>query len=107
MKKTNGEMYFKLETLEAISVCPICGSVAELWKYAPDPDKPASKAVMCTNSEAFGPQVDTEVVNTGCPFYMPPDQFYQPTAKEAIKYWNEYALALVGLRHRLRFKIQT
>jgi hypothetical protein len=38
------------------------------------------------------------VVNEGCLLYLPPRGFYQATIREDIKYWNEYAKALIVQR---------
>jgi hypothetical protein len=47
---------------------------------------------MCSNGVALGPQ--DGIANEGCPLYMPSDGHYRATAREAIKYWNEFAQAL-------------
>lgn len=80
------------------SACPCCGAQPELWQYSEDPTDPTQKVVMCTTNEDVGPQDST--IFAGCPMYMPGNDFYQPTAREAINYWNAFAAALVTLRKR-------
>jgi hypothetical protein len=36
--------------------------------------------------------------NEGCPFYMPGDGHYRETIRDAVRYWNELARAIVALR---------
>jgi hypothetical protein len=72
--------------------CPCCASTPELWQYEL-PTGGATKVVMCSNGTAFGPQ--DGIANEGCPLYMPDDGFYRATIREAVRYWNEYAKALV------------
>lgn len=74
--------------------CPLCGSKPDLYQYVEKGD--ALKVVMCSHGEAFGPQ--SGLVDEGCPFYMPPNAFYRPTIREAVKHWNEFAVALLNLR---------
>lgn len=82
-----------------IRPCPICGKRGEVWQYAKTPHHQLQRAVMCTNGEAFGPQIkDGGELFTGCILYMPPNSFYRPTTKEAVRYWNEYADALTAQR---------
>jgi hypothetical protein len=76
-----------------IAACPVCGAAGALWQYSKSEQDATTKAVMCTNGEAIGPQ--DGVVNEGCLLYLPPRGFYQATIREAIKYWNEYAKALM------------
>lgn len=95
-----GEDYKRLKKLPAgaqLDPCPVCGAPADLWEYSKDfKAGPITRAVMCTNGAAFGPQDDE--VHAGCPLYLPPRDFYQATTREAIKYWNQYAVALVAQR---------
>ena len=37
-------------------------------------------------------------MNEGCLLYMPPDEFHRHRAADAVKFWNEYARALVAQR---------
>lgn len=78
--------------------CPICGDVGELYRCSDGPDLPTETAVMCANGECFGPQ--DGLVSEGCLLYLPHDSFYRPTARDAIKYWNEYAVALNAQRRQ-------
>jgi hypothetical protein len=79
-----------------IAACPVCGAAGALWQYSESEQAATEKSVMCTNGEAFGPQ--DGIVTEGCLLYMPPRGFYQATIREAIKYWNEYAKALIVQR---------
>jgi len=85
-----------------IEACPCCGSTPELWQYQVSEGEAASKAVMCTNNERIGPQ--DGVADEGCPLYMPSQGFYRATIREAIKYWNEYAKALMKQQRQNRWK---
>ena len=82
-------------TLEA---CPVCGSTACVYQYQKEEDGPAQKLICCSNGEAFGPQIAAPT--EGCLLYMPPDDFYRATIREAAKYWNEYAKALEAFRRK-------
>lgn len=89
--------YKLLEPSDApIEVCPVCASKAELWMFSKSETDITSKLVMCTNGEAFGPQQGS--ANEGCLLYMPPQEFYKATIREAVKFWNEYAKALGKIR---------
>jgi len=92
--------YKKLPVPETVTLeaCPVCGAAPELYQYSTAKDMPLTRIVMCSNGEAFGPQ-STALVQTGCLLYMPPEAFYKDTIKDAIKYWNSYATALVALRN--------
>lgn len=79
--------------------CPCCGSEGQLWQYSESETSPTQKLVMCANGERFGPQ--DGMVGEGCPLYMPNDNFYRPTIKDAVRYWNEFSKALTEQR-RLR-----
>lgn len=81
----------------AIEPCPVCGADAELWLFSDDFENgPINKLMMCTNGEKFGPQEG--FMNEGCLLYMPPDEFHRHRAADAVKFWNEYARALVAQR---------
>ena len=81
----------------AIEPCPVCGSEAELWLFSDDFENgPINKLMACTNGEKFGPQEG--FMNEGCLLYMPPDEFHRHRAADAVKFWNEYARALVAQR---------
>lgn len=81
---------------ETIAACPVCGAEAVAWSYSSTPAAPMQRVVMCSNGEAFGPQEG--FANEGCLLFMPPDEFYKATIREAVRFWNEYAEALVSLR---------
>ena len=82
----------------AIEPCPVCGSEAELWLFSDDFENgPINKLMMCTNGEKFGPQEG--FMNEGCLLFMPPDEFHRHRAADAVKFWNEYARALVEQRN--------
>ena len=89
------EEYTRLATVETMLDCPVCSASAELWEYNQN-DNTALKVVMCSDGKAFGPQ--DGIMGEGCLLYMPPDAFYRPTKREAIKYWNDYAQALEKMR---------
>ena len=101
---TTKELYTKLEGQAPLDRCPVCGSPAELWQYSPALLAPSTKVGMCTNGDQFGPQLGIAgIVDSGCLLYMPPDDFYRPTIREAAKYWNEYAKALERLQRKNRW----
>lgn len=85
-----------------LELCPCCACTPEIWQFQKEKDGPASKAVMCSNGAAFGPQ--DGIVNEGCLLNMPPDDFYKATIREAVKYWNEYAKALTAQQRSNRWK---
>ncbi len=94
------DMYKKVEGVDGIAGCPVCGSTASVWKHSrsfADESMPVTKAVMCDNGEPFGPQ-ESGIVDAGCLLFMPPSEFYRARISEAVKYWNEYAAALIALR---------
>ena len=72
--------------------CPVCAADAELWQYSEAETTPTTKLVMCSRGEAFGPQ--NGLVDEGCLLYMPPGAFYKASIRDAVKYWNDYAVAL-------------
>lgn len=86
--------------------CPVCGAVAELWSYSKDfQGGPIYKVVMCSHNEAIGPR-DNDIYES-CPLIMPPDDFCHGRIVEAVKFWNDYALALTGLRRERAVKKET
>lgn len=95
--------YKRLDLPAGVTVtdCPVCGSLAELWQYSTSETAPTSKAVMCSRGEAFGPQ--DGIANAGCLLYMPPHEFYKATIREAVRYWNEYAGALMKIQRSERW----
>lgn len=74
-----------------LELCPVCFAKAEIWRYSKSPDSRTETAVMCSNNEMMGPQTNAEA---GCLLMMPPQGFYFGTIREAVKYWNAYAVAL-------------
>lgn len=91
------EEYKKVELPAGVERCPVCGSGVELWHHSDDfANGPIAKVVMCANGDAFGPQ--DGIAFAGCLLYMPPASFYKATAREAVKFWNEYSKALNAQR---------
>jgi hypothetical protein len=90
--------YKPLDTPDGVTLhrCPVCSSEAALWQYSTSPTNPTTKSVMCTNGDKIGPQ--DGIKNEGCLLYMPPDNFYRATIRDAVRYWNEFAAALTALR---------
>lgn len=86
--------YKRLEPAAGVKLypCPVCAADAELWQYSEALTSPTKKVVMCSRGEAFGPQ--SGLVDEGCLLYMPPGAFYKPSIRDAVKYWNDYAVAL-------------
>lgn len=80
----------------ALEPCPVCGSKAALWQYSESDTAPRKLLVCCTHGEPIGPQEG--LTNEGCLLYMPPDQFYRETIRDAVRYWNEFAKALTAMR---------
>ena len=76
--------------------CPLCGGDAIVWEFSESMDSTVTRVVMCEHGDAIGPQ--DGLVNCGCLLYMPPDQFYRATGRDAVNYWNRFALALDELR---------
>lgn len=87
-----------LPSEHTLEPCPVCGSKPELWQYSEDETSPVTKLVACSMGEPIGPQ--DGVVFAGCPLYMPPNNFYRATIREAVKFWNEMASALRVMRER-------
>jgi len=79
---------------EPVAACPCCGSSARVWVYAEDLDMPVTRVVMCDHSGDIGPR--DSLVYEGCLLQMPPDDFYRETGRDAVRYWNEYAKALLA-----------
>ena len=93
------EEYTKLDIPEGVVLepCPVCGAVPELWQHWPKGEG-ATKVVMCPEGDNIGPQVG--LAHSGCPMYMPSNESYRPTIREAVSYWNQYAWAIAKLRAR-------
>jgi hypothetical protein len=97
--------YKKIDPPEGVRLvpCPVCRSAAELWRRSDSPSAPTETAVCCSSGEAFGPQ--TGEAAAGCLLFMPPDDFYRGTIREAVKYWTEYANALEAKRRARNWEI--
>jgi hypothetical protein len=98
------EMYKQIDISQGVSLlpCPCCGMSAQLWRYAKSGIDPSTLVAMCSNGDKFGPQ--DGAINEGCLLYMPPDNFYRATIRDAVKYWNEYASALLLMQRSNRWK---
>ena len=83
--------------------CPVCGAGVELYSYKESPDRNLTWSVACTRSENFGPQSDL-MKETGCVLYLPPQDFYCATEREAIRYWNDWHKAVNDLRMASRIE---
>lgn len=86
----------QLECTEHLEPCPCCGSPAELWQYSVSPTAPTTKLGMCSNGDRIGPQ--DGIAYEGCPLFMPNDNFFRDTIRDAVRYWNEFAIALRTIR---------
>ncbi len=100
--KPTWEIYKQLDTPDGLELCPCCGSAAQLWQYSESATAPTSKVICCENGEKFGPQ--DGMANEGCLLYMPPENFYRATIREAMKFWNEYAKALTSQQRKRRWE---
>ena len=101
MTISHDDDYQVLDTSEFIEDCPCCGSKAALWRYLATPTSTRVLMVNCSNGEKIGPQDHRSgLMNTGCLLYDAPSDFHKLTEREAIKYWNEYAVALRELRDK-------
>lgn len=78
--------------------CPCCGSGVRVWELVPK-DGPVTRVVMCENVGGIGPR--DAMMHGGCLLHMPPDDFYHGTGRDAVRYWNDYAKALLAVRDRL------
>lgn len=86
-----------------IENCPVCGATPQLWLYVESKHAPVERVVMCSHKEPIG-EMQNGLVNEGCLLYMPPEQFYQPTERAAVDYWNTFAKALSALRRKNNWK---
>lgn len=75
----------------ALAACPVCGGPAELYE---DTLKSGSvrKVVCCSTGEA------SAQLAGGCVLFLPPEEFYYPTIREAARHWNSYAEAAGRMR---------
>ncbi len=97
------EMYREMhpQPSEPIATCPLCGSKALVFDFSEKPDDIVTRVVMCEMGEAKSeddPCPRDALAYSGCPFFMPPDDFYQPTGRQAVRYWNEFASWLLRQR---------
>jgi hypothetical protein len=94
------EQFRQLDTPDGthLAPCPVCGAVAGLWRYSEAADAPTATVVMCSNEAPIGPQDGR--LHEGCLLYMPSDDFYRATIREAVGHWNAFAYALTNQRRR-------
>jgi hypothetical protein len=85
-----------------VEPCPVCGADAEIYQFSEAPGEDVQRVVMCSNTDPIGPQ--DGLVNDGCLLQLPPMAFYKATAKSAIIYWNEFAVALNAKRRANNWK---
>lgn len=92
--------YKQLDIPQGVTLepCPVCRSASELWQYSESETAPRRLLVCCTHGEAIGPQ--DGLTNEGCLLYMPPDNFYRETIRDAVRYWNDFAKALNTMRRQ-------
>lgn len=76
--------------------CPCCGSEAKVWQYVEKPGAPVLRVVMCDGPE-FGVEALPMLLDS-CLLQMPPQSFYNETARQAVAVWNLYAEALTKRR---------
>lgn len=76
---------------EPVEPCPVCGSPASVWEYSEKPTDEVQRVVMCEKGDDLGPR--DGLVWNGCLLYMPPQDFYKATGRDAVRYWNEFAKA--------------
>ena len=82
-----------------LASCPVCNGRPELNKFVND-DGIVEWVVCCSNIEPIGPQAATAgFINEGCLLFVPPRDFHRARRKDAVFYWNEYAMALSILRN--------
>ncbi len=84
--------------------CPCCGSTPRIWQYIDDAGD-ATKVVMCSFGDSIGPQNDE--LSNGCPLHSPCMEAYRATVQEAVKYWNEFAKALIAIQRRNRWEARS
>lgn len=99
---TAHEIYKPIEAPAEIEPCACCGGTGELYQFSETETSPVNRVVMCTTSETIGPR--DALTSEGCLLYMPPDDFYRATGREAVKYWNEFQKALGVMQRTKRWK---
>lgn len=93
--------YKRLDTPSGthLEPCPCCGSNSRVRQYV-DNDGDATQVVMCSFGDPIGPQNDE--LSNGCPLHSPCMEAYRATVQEAVKYWNEFAKALMAIQSENR-----
>ena len=77
-----------------LEACPCCCGVPVLQQYQENEDAERSLVVTCNTAAIGGDDKLT------CPMYLPKTDFYRPTKREAVAYWNQYAKALTRLARK-------
>jgi hypothetical protein len=85
---------------DALEACPCCGSSARVWEYVEKTGGPVVRVAMCDHEGSIGPR--DALVYEGCLLQMPPDDFYRGTGRDAVRYWNGYAKALMAAQRANR-----
>lgn len=94
--------YKPLDTPQGLERCPVCGSEAGLWQYSESETAPRKLLVMCSHGDRIGPQ--DGLIHEGCLLYMPDNNFYRETIRDAVRFWNEFAKALSAFRRQNNWK---
>lgn len=71
--------------------CACCGGSPGAWqRVARRPGRPelVQRAIMCDSDELRPPGEEPDGFGLECPFALPPEQFYAPTLREAVAFWN-------------------
>lgn len=89
MSETNDYKKADIPSDMEVTVCKYCGAQAALFKF--DSNSSFLKVVCCSN------QGDENEGIEPCPLYLPTSDYYKPTRREAILYWNERPLKLRAL----------
>jgi hypothetical protein len=76
--------------------CAVCGSMPELWEHK-EIGGTWSKTLMCPNNESVCSTVE-QIIDEGCPMFMPGRDFYKATRREAIDFWNKWNEAMTAQR---------
>ena len=81
--------------------CPCCGCPdVVVWEHSETPESIVTRVVTCESKDVIGPRgvEDGGFGERGCLLFMPPRDFYRPTGREAVRYWNKYAAALLDIK---------
>ena len=84
--------------------CPLCASDAQIWKRTTvtrSGDTQIHPFVCCSHGEPIGPQFND--ITSGCPMFMPPEDFYRMRIADAVKQWNSFAKAATALQRKNRW----